>query len=144
MPFTESGIVPDMIMNPCAIPSRMTVGQLIECMSAKIGAIEGHFVDGTPFNDYNVKELPTILKKLGYNAFGTETMYCGITGKKMEAQIFIGPTYCVRLKHMTLDKIHSRSRGPRQALTRQPLEGRSRDGGLKIGKPFCLIVLWQH
>jgi hypothetical protein len=106
MPFTEDGMVPDLIMNPHAIPSRMTVAQLIECMSAKIGAIDGKFMDGTPFNDYNVRDLPNILKKLGYNAYGTETMYCGITGRKIDAQIFIGPTYYMRLKHMVLDKVH--------------------------------------
>ena len=134
MPFTESGIIPDLILNPHAIPSRMTISQLIECVASKVGAIEGKFVDGTPFNNYNVREIPDILEKLGYNKFGTETMYCGMTGKKMKAKIFIGPTYYVRLKHMVLDKVHSRSQGPRQALTRQPLEGRARDGGLKIGE----------
>jgi DNA-directed RNA polymerase II subunit RPB2 len=134
MPFTESGMIPDLILNPHAIPSRMTISQLIECVASKVGAIEGKFVDGTPFNNYNVREIPDILEKLGYNRFGTETMYCGMTGKKMKAQIFIGPTYYVRLKHMVLDKVHSRSQGPRQALTRQPLEGRARDGGLKIGE----------
>ena len=106
MPFTEEGMIPDLIMNPHAIPSRMTVAQLIECMSAKIGAIDGKFMDGTPFNDYNVRDLPNILKKLGYDAYGTETMYCGITGRKIEAKIFIGPTYYMRLKHMVLDKVH--------------------------------------
>jgi DNA-directed RNA polymerase II subunit RPB2 len=134
MPFTESGLVPDLIMNPHAIPSRMTVGQLAECMAAKIGALESSFVDGTPFQDYDIHELPKMLKKLGYSSSGTETMYCGVTGKKMQAEIFIGPTYCMRLKHMVQDKVHSRGTGPRQALTRQPLEGRSRDGGLKIGE----------
>ncbi len=134
MPFTEEGMIPDLIMNPHAIPSRMTVAQLIECMCAKIGAIDGKFMDGTPFMDYNVRDLPSILKKLGYNAHGTETMYCGITGRKIEASIFIGPTYYMRLKHMVLDKVHSRSTGPRQALTRQPLEGRARAGGLRIGE----------
>ncbi len=134
MPFTESGIIPDIIMNPHAIPSRMTIGNLIECLSAKVGAVKGTFVDGTPFSNYDPTELPEILNKLGYSAYGTETMYCGFTGKKMEAKIFIGPTYYKRLKHMVLDKIHSRARGPRQALVRQPLEGRSRDGGLKIGE----------
>ncbi len=106
MPFTEEGMVPDLIMNPHAIPSRMTVAQLIECMSAKIGAIDGKFMDGTPFNNYNVRDLPNILKKLGYSAHGTETMYCGITGRKIECEIFIGPTYYMRLKHMVLDKVH--------------------------------------
>jgi len=116
------------------IPSRMTAGQMIECLASKEAALTGHFVDGTPFSDYNIREIPEILKKLGYSEYGTEIMYNGMTGKKIEAQIFIGPTYQVRLKHMVLDKVHGRSRGPRQALTRQPLEGRSRDGGLKIGE----------
>jgi DNA-directed RNA polymerase II subunit RPB2 len=144
MPFTEEGMIPDMIMNPHALPSRMTVGQLVECLASKEAAINGHFVDGTPFSDYDIKEPMKILEKMGYSAHGAETMYNGMTGKKMESQIFIGPTYQVRLKHMVQDKVHGRARGPRQALTRQPLEGRSRDGGLKIGKPFCLRVLWQH
>ena len=99
-------MIPDLIMNPHAIPSRMTVAQLIACMSAKIGAIDGKFMDGTPFMDYNVRDLPNILKKLGYSPHGTETMYCGITGRKIDAQIFIGPTYYMRLKHMVLDKVH--------------------------------------
>jgi hypothetical protein len=122
------------------LPSRMTIGQLVECVASKIGAIEGHFVDGTPYCDYDVRKLPEKLEALGFNKYGNEVLYCGMTGRKMEAEIFMGPTYQVRLKHMTADKYHSRSRGPRQALTRQPLEGRSRDGGLKIGKPFCLKV----
>jgi DNA-directed RNA polymerase beta subunit/intein/homing endonuclease len=124
--------------NGCVVsncqPSRMTIGQLVECVASKIGAIEGHFVDGTPYCDYDVRKMPEILEKLGYNKYGNETLYCGMTGRKMDAEIFMGPTYQVRLKHMTADKYHSRSRGPRQALTRQPLEGRSRDGGLKIGE----------
>lgn len=120
------------VMN--SIPSRMTIGQLVECLASKEAAISGHFVDGTPFNNYDTSEIPDVLEKLGYSRHGTETMYCGMTGKKMDAQIFIGPTYQVRLKHMVQDKVHGRSRGPRQALTRQPLEGRSRDGGLKIGE----------
>jgi intein/homing endonuclease len=126
-----------------SIPSRMTVGQLVECLASKEGAIAGHFVDGTPFNNYDTRKLPDLLEKLGYSPHGTETMYCGLTGRKMDAQIFIGPTYYIRLKHMVDDKVHGRARGPRQALTRQPLEGRSRDGGLKIGKPFCLRVRMQ-
>jgi hypothetical protein len=106
MPFTEEGMIPDLIMNPHAIPSRMTVAQLIESVAGKIGAIDGKFMDGTPFMDYNVRDLPNILKKLGYSPHGTEVMYCGITGRKIEAEIFIGPTYYMRLKHMTLDKVH--------------------------------------
>jgi intein/homing endonuclease len=126
-----------------SIPSRMTCGQLVECLSSKEGAISGHFVDGTPFNDYDPRKLPELLQKLGYTPNGKETMYCGMTGRKMDAQIFIGPTYYIRLKHMVDDKVHGRARGPRQALTRQPLEGRSRDGGLKIGRTFCLKVRMQ-
>ena len=106
MPFTEEGIVPDLIMNPHAIPSRMTIGQVVEALTSKIGAIEGKFMDGTPFNNYNMKDLPNILKKLGYSPYGTEIMYCGMTGKKIETEIFIGPTYYMRLKHMVLDKVH--------------------------------------
>lgn len=136
--FIANGVA---VMN--SIPSRMTVGQLVECLASKEAAISGHFVDGTPFCDYNIKEIPEILKKLGYSSHGTEVMYNGLTGKKIETEIFIGPTYQVRLKHMVQDKVHGRARGPRQALTRQPLEGRSRDGGLKIGRTFCLRVRMQ-
>lgn len=106
MPFTEEGIVPDLIMNPHSIPSRMTVAQLIECVASKAAALTGEFYDGTPFNNYDVQQLPDILKKLGYEPYGEETMYCGITGKKMAAKIFIGPTYYMRLKHMVRDKVH--------------------------------------
>jgi DNA-directed RNA polymerase II subunit RPB2 len=134
MPFTEEGIVPDIIMNPHSLPKRMTVAQLIESVASKIGANTGEFIDGTPFNNYDVSQLPELLKKSGYEPYGNETLYNGITGSKMVTQVFIGPTYYMRLKHMVLDKVHSRSTGPRQALTRQPLEGRSRDGGLKIGE----------
>ena len=134
MPFTESGIIPDVILNPHGFPSRMSVGQFIECIASKEAALSGHLVDGTPFNNYDIKQIPGALKKLGFSAFGTEKMYCGLTGRKMDVEIFIGPSYIIRLKHMVLDKVHGRARGPKQALTRQPLEGRSRDGGLKIGE----------
>ena len=134
MPFTESGIIPDIIINPHGYPTRMSVGHFIECLAAKEAAESGHFVDGTPFNNYDVKQLPEALKKLGFSPHGTEIMYCGLTGRKMDVEIFIGPLYEIRLKHNVLDKVHGRARGPRQALTRQPLEGRSRDGGLKIGE----------
>lgn len=134
MPFTEEGITPDIIMNPNAIPSRMTVAQLIESIAGKVGALNGEFMDGTPFSEYDVRKVPELLGKLGYNPMGLETMYCGMTGRKLKAQIFIGPTYYTRLKHLVDDKVHSRARGPRQSLTRQPPEGRARDGGLKIGE----------
>ena len=125
------------------LPTRMTAGQLVETVASKIGALTGQYIDGTPFNDFDPRSLPEMLKKLGYEEHGNETMYCGMTGKKMDAQIFIGPCYQIRLKHMVQDKVHGRARGPRQALTRQPLEGRSREGGFKIGKPFCLRVRMQ-
>uniref|UniRef100_A0A6C0EE33 DNA-directed RNA polymerase n=1 Tax=viral metagenome TaxID=1070528 RepID=A0A6C0EE33_9ZZZZ len=134
MPFTESGIVPDLILNPHGYPTRMSLGHFIECLASKEAAETGHFVDGTPFNNYDVKQLPEALKKLGYSPYGTEKMYCGLTGRMMDVEIFMGPVYKIRLKHMVLDKVHGRARGPKQALTRQPLEGRSRDGGLKIGE----------
>jgi DNA-directed RNA polymerase II subunit RPB2 len=134
MPFTKEGISPDIIFNPHGMPSRMTMGQLSETLSSKIAANTGALFDGTPFSDYDVMELPKMLKELGYNEYGTEEMYCGMTGRKMKAQVFIGPVYYLRLKHMVKDKIHGRSTGPRQAITRQPMEGRSKDGGLKIGE----------
>ena len=137
MPFTESGIVPDLILNPHGFPTRMSVAHFIETLASKVAAETGEFVDGTPFNDYDVSQLPIALKKLGYSPYGTEVMYCGITGRKMDAEIFIGPSYNIRLKHMVQDKVHGRARGPKQSLTRQPLEGRSKDGGLKIGRYFA-------
>ena len=134
MPFTESGIIPDLILNPHGFPGRMSIAQFIECLASKQSAISGEFIDGTPFNNYDINQIPQALKKLGYAPYGTDVMYCGLTGKKMDVEIFIGPTYNIRLKHMVLDKVHGRARGPRQALTKQPLEGRSREGGLKIGE----------
>lgn len=134
LPFTCEGITPDIIVNPHAIPSRMTIGQLIECLLGKITSISGGEGDGTPFTDAHVREFSERLHKLGYQQRGNEVMYNGHTGKKLEAQIFIGPTYYQRLKHMVDDKIHSRARGPVANLTRQPVEGRSREGGLRFGE----------
>jgi len=134
MPFSKEGITPDIIVNPNAIPSRMTIGQLVECLVGKIGAVEGHEVDGTPFKQIDIEGLKDRLESLGYNRHGTEYLYNGMTGKKMKTMIFIGPTYYQRLKHMVTDKIHGRSRGPRTLLTRQPPEGRSREGGLRFGE----------
>lgn len=134
MPFTKDGIQPDIIVNPNAIPSRMTIGQLLECLTGKVGAILGHLTDGTPFNNVDIEEVKDILEGLGYNREGYETLTCGMTGKRMKAEIFIGPTFYYRLKHLVDDKIHSRAMGPRQILTRQPPEGRSRDGGLRFGE----------
>ncbi len=134
MLFTKEGITPDIIVNPHAIPSRMTIGQLIECLLGKISAITGGEGDGTPFTDANVSDFSNQLHRAGYQQRGNEVMYNGHTGRRLEAQIFIGPTYYQRLKHMVDDKIHSRARGPLANLTRQPVEGRSREGGLRFGE----------
>jgi DNA-directed RNA polymerase II subunit RPB2 len=134
MPFTKDGLQPDLIINPACIPSRMTIAQLLECVIGKANAIQGCYSDATPFNEYGIDEAKEVLKKNGFNEHGYEYLYNGMTGKKMKALIFMGPTYYLRLKHMVADKIHSRSQGPRQILTRQPPEGRSRDGGLRFGE----------
>lgn len=106
MPFTESGLQPDIIVNPNAFPKRMTLGQLVECLTGKVAAIRGHTTDGTPFNNIDVEAVKQELEALGYERNGFETMYNGMTGKKLTTQIFIGPTYYQRLKHMVADKIH--------------------------------------
>tara|TARA_B100001248_G_C27386712_1_gene460045 strand:+ start:38 stop:1303 length:1266 start_codon:yes stop_codon:yes gene_type:complete len=135
MPFTKDGLTPDIIMNPHAIPSRMSMGQILECVLAKIGAIQGHDIDGSSFNNIDVDNFPKILKKYGYNETGVEELRCGLTGKKLKSKIFIGPTYYQRLKHMAEDKIHARgSDGPVSLLTRQPPKGRAQGGGLRIGE----------
>eukprot|EP01126_Amoeba_proteus_P061734 TRINITY_DN8316_c0_g2_i2.p1 TRINITY_DN8316_c0_g2~~TRINITY_DN8316_c0_g2_i2.p1 ORF type:complete len:843 (-),score=171.90 TRINITY_DN8316_c0_g2_i2:283-2460(-) len=143
MPFTHDGIQPDIIMNPHAIPSRMTVGQLIECLMGKLVAILGQEGDGTPFNTaVSVDAIADILHDYGYQKHGYEVLYNGMTGRKMDARIFLGPTYYQRLKHLVDDKIFSRQRGPMQILTRQPVEGRSRGGGLRFGEMErdCMIA----
>ena len=134
MPFTKDGIVPDIIMNPNAIPRRMTIAQLIECIFGKVGCISGTELDSTPFRKVNVENISDIMEKMGYNRSGTEILYNGKTGEQMEAAIFIGPTFYQRLKHLVEDKQHSRSKGPYQLLTHQPAEGRSRDGGFRFGE----------
>ncbi|KAF9612408.1 hypothetical protein IFM89_039441 [Coptis chinensis] len=142
MPWTVEGITPDIIVNPHAIPSRMTIGHLIECIMGKVSAQAGKEGDATPFTNVTVGDIGTALHKCGYQMRGFETMYNGHTGRCLTAKIFIGPTYYQRLKHMVDDKIHSRGRGPVQILTRQPVEGRSRDGGLRFGEMErdCLIA----
>jgi len=131
MPFTQDGIVPDIIINPHAIPSRMTVAQLIECVTGKCASINGGIRNATSFSNVDPNDICNELQKCGYNRNGNEVMYSGLTGKKLEAEIFIGPTYYQRLKHMVADKVHARSKGPVQLLTRQPVEGRSKEGGLR-------------
>lgn len=143
MPFTMEGITPDIVLNPHAIPSRMTIGHLIECLTGKVASFYGKEGDGTPFQrDITVDKISSDLHDLGYQFRGNEVMYNPHTGKKIEAQIFIGPTYYQRLKHLVDDKIHSRARGIVQGLTRQPTEGRSRDGGLRFGEMErdCMIA----
>lgn len=134
MPFTAEGIVPDLIINPHAIPSRMTIGHLVECLLSKVATLIGNEGDATPFTDLTVEGVSTFLRQKGYQSRGLEVMYHGHTGRKLQAQVYLGPTYYQRLKHMVDDKIHSRARGPVQILTRQPVEGRSRDGGLRFGE----------
>ncbi|KAL3690175.1 hypothetical protein R1sor_016484 [Riccia sorocarpa] len=142
MPWTCEGITPDIIVNPHAIPSRMTIGQLIECIMGKVAAHMGKEGDATPFTDVTVDNISKALHKCGYQMRGFEVMYNGHTGRRLYAHIFLGPTYYQRLKHMVDDKIHSRGRGPVQILTRQPAEGRSRDGGLRFGEMErdCMIA----
>lgn len=134
MPFTANGIRPDIIINPHAIPSRMTIGQLKETLLGKVLLEMGMFGDGTSFGNLDVKTISQELLKLGYESYGNELMYNGLTGEQLETNIFIGPVFYQRLKHMVSDKQHSRSIGPMVNLTRQPAEGRSRDGGFRIGE----------
>ena len=137
MPFTRDGIVPDIIINPHAIPSRMTINQLLECLGAKSAAIKGIYRDCTPFTSNStgiMDKLCEELKEMGLSENGDEIMYSGITGEQLESKIFIGPVYYQRLKHLVAEKIHARDFGNVQSLTRQPLEGRSRDGGLRFGE----------
>ncbi|KAI5170628.1 DNA-directed RNA polymerase II subunit RPB2 [Nematocida sp. LUAm3] len=134
MPFTPEGIVPDIIINPHAIPSRMTIGHLVECLQGKVSSLTGEEGNATPFEGQSVEAIGELLERKGFQRRGFEVMHSGITGRKLRAQIFIGPTYYQRLKHMVADKIHARAHGPIQILTRQPVEGRSRDGGLRFGE----------
>ena len=134
MPFTASGLRPDLIMNPHAVPSRMTIAQLMENIFGKIGVQRGTLGDGTPYDHMKVEDLKKHMLDLGYHPYGNEILYNGQTGEQMQAEIFMGPTFYQRLKHMVIDKKHSRGRGPIVSLTRQPCEGRSRDGGLRVGE----------
>ena len=134
MPFADSGIRPDIIINPHAIPSRMTIGQLKETLLGKILCKLGLFGDGTSFNQLPIKFISKELLKNGFERHGNEVLMNGMTGEQIKSSIFFGPTFYQRLKHMVNDKQHSRSIGPMVVLTRQPAEGRSRDGGLRFGE----------
>ena len=138
MPFSEFGISPDILINPHAFPSRMTIGMLIESLAGKSGASHGIFQDSSPFQFHEehrvVDYMGEQLVKAGYNYYGSEPLYSGQTGKLMECQIFMGVVYYQRLRHMVSDKSQVRSTGPIDSITRQPVKGRKKHGGIRLGE----------
>ena len=134
IPFTSNGVKPDIIFNPHGIPGRMTIGYLIELLAGKIGSIAGKIMDGTGFSGQKVEDLESQLSALGFRYDGKETLYNGVTGKMMEAKIFIGNMYYQKLKYMVSNKMHARASGKVTLLTRQPIEGRARGGALRLGE----------
>ena len=153
MPFSSNGIIPDLMINPNAIPSRMTVGHLLETALGKQAALEGDKKEASmPLTHkegvHSVETIAEALKKYNYQHRGYEVMYDPRTGQKFKSSVFIGPIYYLKLKHMVQDKLHSRARGQLQLLTKQPVEGRSKDGGLRFGEmervskiPFFLYYI---
>ncbi|XP_020526558.1 DNA-directed RNA polymerase III subunit 2 isoform X3 [Amborella trichopoda] len=147
LPFSERGICPDLIMNPHGYPSRMTIGKMIELLGSKAGVSCGRFHYGSAFGEPSghadrVEAISEILVRHGFSYSGKDMIYSGITGYPLQAYIFMGPIYYQKLKHMVLDKMHARPSGPKVLLTRQPTEGRARDGGLRLGEMErdCLIA----
>ena len=142
MPFADSGVVPDIIMNPHGFPSRMTVGKMLELLSGKAGVLQGTQEYGTAFGGSKVEDMGNALVRHGFSYSGKDSLTSGITGECLPAYVFFGPIYYQKLKHMVQDKMHARSTGPRAILTRQPTEGRSRAGGLRLGEMErdCLIA----
>jgi len=134
MPFTKDGIIPDIIINPHALPSRMTIGHLIECVFSKLCTMDGALGDGTVFLPVDLEGIGKKLEDYGFNKHGNEIMYDGRSGAQIETDIFLGPTFYLRLKHMVADKVHSRSTGGKVLRTHQPTAGRSNGGGLRIGE----------
>lgn len=134
LPFTKDGVTPDIILNPHCIPSRQTVGQLLEVLGGKIGALRGEKYDGTAFAERDEEDMREQLRELGFRSDGKERLYNGMTGEIMEAEIFQGMVYYEKLEHMVANKIHSRARGPITLLTKQPTEGRAKEGGLRLGE----------
>ena len=136
MPFTKDGLVPDLILNPHAIPSRMTVGHLLESLLGKIGCFKGTTIDATIFSKIKVETVGEVLEELGFEKYGNETLYNGQTGEKLQTQLFFCPTFYQRLKHMVDDKVQSRTpeSGPVMKLTKQPVKGRGKGGGIRFGE----------
>ncbi|HDD72578.1 MAG TPA: DNA-directed RNA polymerase subunit B, partial [Candidatus Aenigmarchaeota archaeon] len=141
MPFTSDGVIPDIIFNPHAIPSRMTVGQLLELLAGKTKALSCKDINASAFSGMKEEEIRRIMKNMGFRDDGKQTLYDGKTGRMYEVLIFTGISYYMKLDHMVTDKIHARSRGPVTMLTKQPTEGRAKRGGLRLGEmeQQCLI-----
>ena len=142
LPFTSTGIVPDLIFSPHSIPSRMTISHLIEILAGKAGALKGVYTDASTFDTPEEGDLRSALLEMGFREDGKEDMYNGITGEKMQARIYVGNIYYLKLKHMVANKLHARASGRIQLLTRQPIEGRAKGGGLRLGEmeKDCLVA----
>lgn len=141
VPWTASGLKPDLIFSPFGIPSRMTIGFLLELLAGKVGTLEGRYVDGTPWSGEKEEDLRKILLSYGFREDGTETMYNPLTGEEYKVKIYIGSMYYLRLKYMSKNKLHARSLGPVTLLTKQPTEGKAKEGGLRMGEMEHAVIL---